>query len=453
LENRPVQLLLPKHKNWSVATQLQKINDTLFQAPNYYYFYDSPTVYGKMEWRNWEIDGQNIRMAVMHEGTSEELDIYTDWTKSIVNEQKAVFGELPKFDFGEYTFLMMYNPYVVGDGMEHRNSTICSENASLKNMAVSLVGTVSHEFFHAWNIERIRPRDLEPFDFEKPNMTDALWFGEGLTQYYGNLILTRAGIVQPEDFIKNLIGSLNYVLTCPAREFRGPSQMSQFATFTDAGVSNDPTNYNNVFVSYYNYGQIIGLGLDLTLRSKYDTSLDDFMKLVWERHGKTEITYTLDDLQSILGELTNDQSFANSFFENQIYGSELPDFKSLFSEFGVKMSIQNPQSSYFNNPKIDKGILVSNLLKGTALYEAGMEKGDRLISINGFEVSSTARLNSIINQLEIDKTYDIVFEQMGEIVNSQFTTSQDPRVFLSYLDEKNLKKSEIKNRKNWLGIK
>jgi predicted metalloprotease with PDZ domain len=452
LDFRKINLIIPEYKNWIAATQLQSVNDSTFLAPDYAYFYDSPTIYGEMDTRLWEVDGQQIKMAVMHTGNDEELDHYMDWTKLIVNEERDIFGELPNFDFGEYTFLMTYNPYVNSDGMEHRNSTVCSSMGNLRNHADKLIGTVSHEFFHAWNIERIRPEDLEPFDFDKANMTDALWFGEGFTNYYQDLVLVRTGIISPETYIRSLINTLNYVMNSPARSFRGPAAMSEFATFTDAGTANDETNFENVFVSYYSYGEIIALGLDLTLRLEYRKTLDDFMRLVWEKFGKPETPYQLVDLKTLLAELTGDPVFADRFFKEQIYGSELPDFKTLFGEFGIKMSLQNPLSAYFNNPRVDKGIVSSNLIRGTALYEAGMEKGDKLISIDGTEINSTARLNSVINRLEIGKTYSITYSQLGETVNSQFTTKQDPRVILTYLSSENIKKSELKRRNDWLGL-
>lgn len=452
LNERKIKLMIPAKEKWDVATQLMKENDSTWSAPDYYYFYDSPTMAGEIKWRRWEAFGQTIEIAMIHEGTEQELDSYTEWVKKVVNEEIKVFGELPTFDFGRYTFLMSYNPWVYGDAMEHRNSTVCTSKGSISKNAGNLINSISHEFFHAWNIERIRPRNLEPFNFDQPNMSDALWFGEGFTNHYDGLILARAGIISPEAYIKDLAGTLNLVLFSPAREFRGPVEMSEFATFTDAGSANDETNYGNNFVSYYSYGHIIGLGLDLTLRSQYNKSLDDYMKLVWLLFGKSETPYSLDDLEQLLGELTKDQSFAHNFFKKQIYGTDLPDFEKLFEEFGIKMSLRNPNSPYFNNPRIDKGIIKSSLIRGTALYDAGVEKGDRIISVNGFDIETTSDLNRVINRMEVGKIYNITYEQLGQRIESSFLTRQDPRITLSYLAEKDLKKSVIKKRKEWLGI-
>lgn len=455
LEDVAIELIIPvKNIEWDVATQLVKKNDSTFTAPSYYYFYDSPTMVSKMNWRRWDVDGQTIEIAMMHEGNDEELDAYAEWVKLIVNGHKEIYGELPTFDYGRYTFLIAYNPWVDGDGMEHRNSTICTSQGNLKENAPRLINTVSHEFFHSWNIERIRPASLEPFDFDHANISEALWFGEGFTSYFDALTLTRVGIKSPEQYVNGLIGGLNYVLNSPAREFRSPVQMSQYALFTDAGVANDQTNFSNNFISYYNYGSVIALGLDLTLRLKYDKTLDAYMRKVWIQYGKPEVPYTLTDLQGVLAELTEDEEFARKFFQEQIYGTTLPNFDALFMEFGINMSIQSPNSVYFNNPKVDEnGHLLTTVTRGTALYEAGMEKGDRLIAINGINIKSINDLNKAINSLEIGKTYQVTYKQFGVEKTGTFVAIQDPRITLSYLSDDKCAKKTIKRRNEWLHLK
>lgn len=454
LQDREIELIIPaSNPEWEVATQLIKKNDSTFSAPDYYYFYDSPTLVGEISWRRWDVDGQTIEIAMMHEGTEAELDSYTEWVKKIVKKQQEIYGALPEFDFGKYTFLVAYNPWVDGDAMEHRNSTVCTGTGNLRANAHQYISTIAHEFFHAWNIERIRPASLEPFDFDVPNLSEALWFGEGFTSYFEKLVLTRAKILEPEQYIKGLVGGLNYVLNSPGRSFRGPIEMSHNAPFTDAGTANDETNYANNFISYYSYGAVLGLGLDLTLRTKYDKTLDEYMRAVWLEYGQPEIPYTMADLQKVLGELTRDPGFAAAFFERQIYDSNLPDFEALFAEFGIKMSLQNPGSAYFGNPKLDdEGYVQSTILRGTAFYEAGIEKGDQILTMNGREISTTSDLNRVINSLEIGKEYTVTYKQFGKEKTGTFTTVQDPRITLSYLSNDKLKKAVIKRRNRWLHL-
>ena len=152
----------------------------------------------------------------------------------------AVFGGLPRFDYGTYTFISCYRPNCAGDGMEHRNSTSLTSSASIAQASAQLLGTVSHEFFHAWNVERIRPAALEPFDFSDANMSGELWFAEGFTSYYGPLVIHRAGLTSTAQYARQISGAVNTLTTHPGRRFFGPVGMSQQAPFVDAAASIDP---------------------------------------------------------------------------------------------------------------------------------------------------------------------------------------------------------------------
>ncbi len=205
LEHRPIEVTvnIPKNSNWKVATQLKELSATKYAAPDLYYFMDSPMEISDYEMKSFNVDGQEIRFVLHHPGTKAEFDEYFEKVKKIVDQEKMVYGELPKYDFGKYTFLACYMPNVTGDGMEHRNSTILTDVESLAEGGMKgNIGTVSHEYFHSWNVERIRPADLEPFDFSKANMSGALWFAEGFTSYYTNLILTRANIINSRKVCK-----------------------------------------------------------------------------------------------------------------------------------------------------------------------------------------------------------------------------------------------------------
>ena len=150
-----------------------------------------------------------------------------------------------------------------------------------------LLGSVSHEFFHAWNVERIRPRSLEPFDFTRANVSGALWLGEGFTNYYGALVLQRAGLATLGATLDRFTRVIDTVARGPGRRFRSVVEMSRMAPFTDAATAIDPTNFGNTFISYYTWGEAVGLGLDLTLRSRSGgrVTLDDYMRALWERFG------------------------------------------------------------------------------------------------------------------------------------------------------------------------
>jgi predicted metalloprotease with PDZ domain len=459
MQGRPVELHLDlsDHPGWDVATQLQPLPGGGYGAPDYYYFYDSPTLAGEIDLRRWTSTSGDreytIEIAMMHEGTDEELDTYAEWVKTVVEEEKAVFGELPEFDYRRYTFLCSYNPWIYGDGMEHRNSTVCSSQGNLADDAGRLIGTIAHEFFHAWNVERIRPQSLEPFDFDRANMSEALWFAEGFTSYYDDLILCRTGIRTPDEYAQGLTGLLSYVLNFPGRRHRSPVEMSYSAPFVDAATAVDEDNFSNTFISYYSYGAVLGLTLDLTLRTQYEgLTLDDFMRRVWQEQGKTEVPYRLPDLERLLAELTGHKAFAKSFFQESIYGSALPNMAELLEPFGISLQLARPGQAGFPILELsyspDGAVVTEIILETNPLFEAGVTKGSRLLTLAGKAVDSKEAFGKISQELKIGEEYSVTFVQNGIEQSGTFTAAQDPALEVTLNERASQKQQE--RRREWL---
>ncbi len=297
LEERPARVTLepPDGAAWRAATQLYPTADPLvFTAPNLAYLLDSPIEFSDFALRTFTVADPAdpayrpaFRVAVHHAGSRAAVDAYAAAVERIVRETVPIFGEFPRFETGAYTFIADYLPSASGDAMEHRNSTVLTANAGIDRDGRRLLGSVSHEFFHAWNVERIRPRSLEPFDFTRANVSGALWLGEGFTNYYGALVLQRAGLAALGGTLDRFARVIDTVARGPGRQFRSVVEMSRMAPFTDAATAIDPTNFANTFISYYTWGEAIGLGLDLTLRARSGgrVSLDDYMRALWERFG------------------------------------------------------------------------------------------------------------------------------------------------------------------------
>ncbi|WP_340066213.1 M61 family metallopeptidase [Ascidiimonas aurantiaca] len=464
LRYRPVKVNFKAREdlNWKVATQLKLMKDGSFYAPNLDYFMDSPTELSDHSVRSFKVNSggkeYEIRFVLHHEGTETEFDTYFEKVKAIVKEQKAVFGELPEFDYGTYTFLACYLPHVAGDGMEHRNSTVLTNTRSLaKGGMEQNIGTVSHEFFHAWNVERIRPKSLEPFDYQAADMSGALWFAEGFTSYYTSLILCRAGLITPEQYIEGLSGTFNYVWNSPARKYFNPIQKSYQAPFVDAARSVDDVNRENTFISYYSYGSMLGLALDLELRNlneKY--SLDGYMQKVWQAYGKTEIPYTLSDLQKTLNTYTT-SDFGDYFFDNYIYKSNMPDFSKLFTSMGVmlKKKSQNAYTGMVTRLSNGKVIVSRNVKANTPAYRAGLEKGDAILAINEKPVLDTNSLREITEGFVPGNTITIDFERFGKLRRATLLLEKDPtyQIQLFEKEDKALSDSNLRRRKAWLSPK
>lgn len=451
-QHRPVEVNFEVREdlNWKVATQLEHKSGNTYTAPDLYYFMDSPTEISDFDMKSFSLEGQEIQFALHHKGTEGEFAEYFDQVERIVKQEKAVYGELPEFDYGRYTFLACYMPNVSGDGMEHRNSTILTDKESLAEGGMKgNIGTVAHEFFHAWNVERIRPAELEPFDFSEANMTGSLWFAEGFTSYYTGLMLCRANVTTPEEYIKSLSGTFNYVWNSPALDYFNPIEMSYQAPFVDAATSVDPTNRENTFVSYYSYGSVLGLALDLSLRQQ-DLNLDDFMKLMWEKYGKTEVAYEIEDIENTLANYAGAE-FADNFFSNFIYQSKMPNYQELFESVGVKL--QQKKENYFGASikETDAGLEITrNTFNGSPAYMAGLTAGDIISSLNGSKVKTRKEMDDIIQNSE-NKKIKVSFKRFGEEKNTEVQLGESPAHNLSLA--KNASKITINNRKRWLETK
>ena len=291
LEDRPATVTFeqPPGSTWRVATQLHPGSTPLeFKAGNLQYLMDSPAEFGPIAMRQFTVDSRTFRVSLHHTGTDADRDAYVRDVEKIVRQAGAIYGEYPEYEPGHYTFLVDYLPHAAVDGMEHRNSTVITSQASLATGRAELLDTVAHEFFHCWNVERIRPRGLEPFDFDRANLSGELWLAEGFTQYYGPLLLQRAGLADLGATARSFGSLVDTVTNDPGRRVRSAEEMSLMAAFIDGGRTVDRTNWENTIISYYGFGGAIALALDLTLRDRFDSriSLDDFMRAMWQKYGK-----------------------------------------------------------------------------------------------------------------------------------------------------------------------
>jgi len=443
--DHPIRLVVepPGTGAWRVSTQLMETDDPyVFTAPDLYYFLDSPTEVSDHRVESWTAgEGeQTIRVALHHTGSRAAAERYLDGVRRIVDEQRAIFGELPDFEGDRYTFLADYLPWASGDGMEHRNSTILTSSSSLDERMVGLLGTVAHEFFHAWSVERLRPRTLEPFDFTRANMSRELWFAEGFTSYYDDLTLVRAGLLDEERFAARLGRSVNAVVNGPGRGLRSPVEMSMQAPFVDAAVSVDPTNRPNTFISYYTWGSVVALGLDLALRSGYDgITLDDYMREAWRRHGRTEVPYSVEDLEGLLAEVTGDAGFARDFFDRYVRGRQVPELRRLLARAGLVLRPADPERAVlaFRPLRHDgEGALVPGpTLAGSPLHGAGIDRGDRIRSVAGRTPESREELRAILDERSPGDTVEVRYDSRGRSRTVPVALVSDPTLEVVSLEE------------------
>lgn len=442
LETRPIRVTfhLPD-PSWTIATQLFPTSDsTTFTAPHLQYFMDSPTHLGKQSWYSWPVQGTGrtytFRIALHHLGSLGEESTYVAGTRKIVEQAGKVFGVYPDYDTGTYTFIAAYLPWAAGDGMEHRNSTSLTSTATLAQSMSGLLGTVSHEYFHSWNVERIRPKTLEPFSFSEANMSGELWLAEGFTSYYGPLLLKRAGLNNIEGFAEDMAGAVNLVMNAPGRKFFSAVDMSRQAPFTDAAVSIDPQNKPNTFISYYPFGEAIGLALDLELRKRGKT-LDEFMREMWRVHGAQRDyapvhPYTLADVRAALVRSSGDAAFANDFLDRYIAGQEAAPYAELLAQGGLRLRKAKPGIAWLGDVALrytaGAALVSGNTLIGSPLYVAGVDRNDRIISIDGRTIGSADDLNAVLAAHKPGDSAPIVYESRGQRIDVRVTFAESPRI-------------------------
>jgi len=370
-----------------------------------------------------------VRIALHHQGTQAQAEEYARGARAIVDAEAAVYGTFPRFDFGTYTFLACYLPWVDGDGMEHRNSTVLTSTGSLERNGRGLLGTVAHEFFHAWNTERIRAEELEPFDFEDATVSQGLWFGEGFTSYYTSVALWRAGLMDDEGFARSVGGTANAVLTARGRRYFSAVEMSMQAPFVDAAVSVDPTNRGNTFLSYYTWGAGIGLALDLTLRTRFDgVTLDHLMRDMWTHHGAPEVPFRVADIEASLARVTGDAGFARDFFDRYVRGREAADYAALFRAVGLRLAPARPGEASWGPARFafdeEGAVLQGGTLVDTPLYLAGLDRGDRIVEVAGRPVTSRDALDQVLAGRRPGDVLSVRYWSRGLEVTTEVTLAE-----------------------------
>jgi predicted metalloprotease with PDZ domain len=469
-DDRPVRVTfaLPEGSGWKIATQLYPTSDSqAFTAPNLPYLMDSPTELSHFVQRSFQVPGlkpgsktQAIRVVAHSQATDAELDTYFAGVQKLVREEQAVFGELPDYEPGSYTFLADAFPWDGGDGMEHRNSTVVTgRKLSLE--------TAAHEFFHCWNVRRIRPEGLEPFNFRDVNMSGEMFLAEGFTQYYGNLSMLRSGLTPATD-LEAFAGDLSYVLIARGSSYRSAMDMSRLAPLVDGSSDDFPKYWSNDFVSYYSYGDVIALGLDLTLRvrSQSRITLDDFMRAMWRAYGKpggpapglVGKPYNIADVQTQLAAVSRDPAFAAEFVRKYIAGTDKVDYAPLLLHAGYVLRKKAGPASlgHLRLTKGDDAVRVSGSTAiGSPAYKAGVDLDDEILSVAGTPLTAPEDLTKALAGHKAGETVEIVFRRRGQEVHAVATLADPQDLELVTIESTGvaLSAEQKQFREAWLGSK
>lgn len=396
-QDEPAELRVEAPRGWRITTGLRKTErPDVFRAADYDTLVDCPLEIGTHELVEWEQEGRTHRYAVWGRGNY-QLDRLVEDTRRIVATASALFGGLP---YDEYTFILHVVPGMFG-GLEHRNSTsLVVDRWTFRGREYEKpIGLVAHEFFHVWNGKRIRPAVLGPFDYTRENYTRNLWVVEGFTTYYTELLLRRAGILTPQRFLEKVGESIVQYQSLPGRR----EQTLEESSF-DAWIRfyRQDENSPNSQISYYHKGMLVAMLLDLEIRriTANRRSLDDVLRILWERYGARDVGFPEEGIQDIVREVCGDR--LDGFFDRALRGTEELDFDAALAVAGVEMTTPPapPSGSAAAGapaapPALSLGVrfkdegtrtVVSHVLAGTPAYRAGIAAGDEIIALDGLRV-------------------------------------------------------------------
>ncbi|HYX81670.1 MAG TPA: hypothetical protein VE714_04710, partial [Gemmatimonadales bacterium] len=334
----PVALDVTPPEGWTIMNgEVKSAGQRHFEFPNYDLLIDTPTEVapaGSLMLDSFVVDNRTYRVMVHHNGPVPPgaRERFGRDLERLVRYENTVFGPPP---LQEYTFLFNIG-FPGGDGMEHLYSTQIQSSRVWTDTAAVLPGisSAAHEYFHVWNVKRVRPLALGPFDYTREQYQPSLWVAEGWTQYYGQVALERAGIQDTATFYARMAGLINDNLTDPGRKETSARMASFLAPFWDGAPQAQPTNFRQTFFDYYTHGAGIALYLDLFIRHETNNakSLDDAFNNLKRRSWGAKTAsyylqgrgYTEDDVERAVSEAAGVDLF--DWFQRHVGGTEDMDY-------------------------------------------------------------------------------------------------------------------------------
>lgn len=397
--NVPATLRVVPAPGWKVATGLPPVagQANTFRAENFDILYDSPVEVSNFRQIDFQVRGVPHRIVIDGDGNYDPNRLRTDVQK-IVEAQLAIFGEFP---YRDYTFIL-HSRANAGGGLEHLNSTALGFKRfdfTQADKYRNFLSLVSHEFFHLWNVKRIRPDALGPFDYTKENYTRLLWVAEGITEYYGNLTLRRAGLISERAYLDQLAKNIQEFQNTPGRNKMSAEEASFDAWIKYYRPDEDSVNSS---ISYYDKGELLGMLLDLDIRRRTQSakSLDDVMRYLYSEFYLKGRNYTSADFQKACELMAG--AGLEQFFSRYVRGRD--DLASVFNEIFAGAGLRLEQAGVgIGQPPVDGSIpmqaflgadleetgdrlVITKVRSGTPAYEQGLNANDQIVALNGARV-------------------------------------------------------------------
>jgi predicted metalloprotease with PDZ domain len=438
----PVKLTIEPPPNWRVVNGSSTATDQReWQFPNYDFLIDTPTEVAP-DWTidEFKVEGKSYRVMVHSFGDEggKRPALVKDIEK-IVRAETAMWGA-PEFD--SYTFLLHFAADDrSSDGMEHLNSTQIVEPGALADKGVyeDALDAVAHEFFHVWNVKRLRPLELGPWDFTRPANTRGLWIAEGITNYYGHLMQRRAGIWNDEEFLRTLAQNISNVENSPGSRLMSAEDSSLSAPFQDNAVHAQKINLNNTSVSYYPKGEVVGLVLDLLIRGKTNgrASLDEVMRQMYsEFYLKSPNAsyylrgrgYETKDFERVASQVAGTDM--SDFFLRYSHGVEPPPYEQAFGQVGLRLVREPAREGHTAGITMDfadaESTKIINVRNGSPAEDAGLKQDDVLLKIGNASIKRETWLPALNRYKENDRV-PVTVKRDRRTINATLTLGPPER--------------------------
>lgn len=413
MRDRPLTVDIEAPDGWRVASGLAEDGPARLRAPDYDILADSPIEIGRHDVIGFEVGGVPHEIVIWGNARYDAERLRHDFA-AIVRTQRDVFGELP---FERYVFMIHVGPGL-GGGTEHYNSTIMqTRRASLEDpdRYQGFLGLVSHEFFHTWNVKRFRPAGLSPYDYLHENYTKLLWVVEGSTSYYDDLTLARAGLLDAGDYFKGIAGQVSGRRGRPGRFVQSVESSSFDAWIKFTQLNPDSRNST---VNFYTSGALATLVLDMAILEATGgtRSMDDVMRLLYERFPRRGPGFTPEDYQALCEEVAGRD--LDDLFERVVRGAETFPLESALRTVGLELK-RDPKPDPWDRhddvddpePVVERAWLgitlsgsdtprVTRVDAGGPAYRAGVIVDDVVLAVDGRRVGSAADLSDIERSLE-----------------------------------------------------
>jgi predicted metalloprotease with PDZ domain len=407
----PVRLVIDPPAGWKIINgRTDHAGQTEWKFPNWDIMIDTPTEIAP-DWTvdNFDVDGKKYHVMVHSFGPEDgKRPALVKDIEKIVRAETALWGP-PEYD--EYTFLIHFAADdESSDGMEHLTSTQIIETGALadQGMYEDTLGTVAHEFFHVWNVKRLRPYELGPWDFTKPLATRGLFIAEGFTNYYGHLMLKRAGLIDESRFLRREARTISGIENAPGTALMSAVESSLSAPFLDDAPHAQKTNLENTAISYYPKGELVAMVLDLMIRGRSSgkVSLDDVMRAMYDEfyvkssnnsyylHGRG---YQPEDLERVASRVSGTD--LSEFFKLHVFDTATLPYDEAFRYVGLQvMRVQQKEpfnaglSLQFDDPRVP---VIESVRNNSPGENAGLQAGDEVVNFAGGTVTKQTWLTTL----------------------------------------------------------